>query len=122
MPAPTDDPDRWRRCVHEAGHCLISRLAGLGWGAGSTVAYGRGFTWCNHDDGRAGIAVGLAGAFALTRLLSNLLFGVSSTDPLTFGAVALGLSLVAAWAFAVDGDEKPRLTGILRTLVRQPTS
>jgi hypothetical protein len=64
MPAPTDDPDRWRRCVHEAGHCLISRLAGLGWGAGSTVAYGRGFTWCNHDDGRAGIAVGLAGLCA----------------------------------------------------------
>jgi hypothetical protein len=33
-------------------------------GAGSTVAYGRGFTWCNHDDGRAGIAVGLAGLCA----------------------------------------------------------
>jgi putative ABC transport system permease protein len=45
-----------------------------------------------------GIALGLAGAFALTRLAESLLFGVSATDPLTFLAVSaflLGVALVA---------------------------
>jgi putative ABC transport system permease protein len=42
-----------------------------------------------------GVGVGSAGAFALTRLMKTLLFGVSATDPLTFAAVASSLSLVA---------------------------
>jgi len=42
-----------------------------------------------------GIVAGLAGAFALTRLMSTLLFGVSASDPLTFLAVSLLLSAVA---------------------------
>jgi predicted lysophospholipase L1 biosynthesis ABC-type transport system permease subunit len=42
-----------------------------------------------------GVAVGLAGAFALTRWLENLLFEVEATDPVTFGAVAVLLTLVA---------------------------
>jgi putative ABC transport system permease protein len=45
-----------------------------------------------------GLAAGLAGAFVLTRLLSTLLFGVSPHDPLTFGAIALLVCLVAALA------------------------
>jgi putative ABC transport system permease protein len=46
----------------------------------------------------AGIAVGLAVAFGVTRVASTLLFGVSATDPLTFAAVALILILIAAIA------------------------
>ena len=45
-----------------------------------------------------GIAVGLLGAFALTRLLRTLLYGVSVTDPLTFAAISLLLGLVALLA------------------------
>jgi putative ABC transport system permease protein len=42
----------------------------------------------------AGLAIGLGGAFVLTRLLSSLLFGVSTTDKTTFVVVAIGLALV----------------------------
>ncbi|HEY6400636.1 MAG TPA: FtsX-like permease family protein, partial [Blastocatellia bacterium] len=42
-----------------------------------------------------GVAIGLAGALALTRLMNTLLFGVSANDPLTFGSIALLLALVA---------------------------
>ena len=42
-----------------------------------------------------GVAAGLAGAFALTRLLAGLLFGVAATDSLTFVSVSVGLIAVA---------------------------
>ncbi len=45
-----------------------------------------------------GIAIGLVAAFALTRLMRALLFGVSATDPLTFTVIALLLSAVALLA------------------------
>lgn len=45
-----------------------------------------------------GVAVGLIGAFALTRLMASLLFGVSPTDLVTFGFVTGGLLLVALLA------------------------
>jgi putative ABC transport system permease protein len=48
----------------------------------------------------AGVVIGLAGAFALTRVLSSLLFGVSATDPLTFIAITLlliAVALLACW-------------------------
>ncbi len=43
-----------------------------------------------------GIALGIAGAFALTRLLAGLLFSIKPTDPATFASVAIVLALVAA--------------------------
>lgn len=46
----------------------------------------------------SGVVIGLAGALALTRLIVNLLFGVSATDATTFATVAIGLVLVALLA------------------------
>ncbi|HXP72136.1 MAG TPA: FtsX-like permease family protein, partial [Candidatus Dormibacteraeota bacterium] len=46
----------------------------------------------------AGIAIGLTGALALTRLLSSLLFEVRASDPATFAAVVAGLGAVALLA------------------------
>jgi putative ABC transport system permease protein len=45
-----------------------------------------------------GMVIGLAGAFALTRLLGNLLFHVTATDSLTFAVVSISLGLVALLA------------------------
>jgi len=45
-----------------------------------------------------GVAFGLAGAFALTRLMTSLLFGVAPTDATTFAAVSLGLIAVVLLA------------------------
>ena len=42
-----------------------------------------------------GLAIGLAAAFALTRWIASLLFGVTAKDPLTFAAVAVLLAIVA---------------------------
>jgi putative ABC transport system permease protein len=42
-----------------------------------------------------GIALGLAVAFAITRTLANMLFGLSATDPVTYAGVSLGLFIVA---------------------------
>ncbi|HEV2446035.1 MAG TPA: ABC transporter permease, partial [Candidatus Sulfopaludibacter sp.] len=42
-----------------------------------------------------GVAIGLAAAVGLTRLMSSLLFGVKAADPATFGAVALVLAVAA---------------------------
>ncbi|MGH9584247.1 MAG: FtsX-like permease family protein, partial [Bryobacteraceae bacterium] len=42
-----------------------------------------------------GVVIGIGASLAITRLLSSLLFGISATDPLTFAAVAVLLSLVA---------------------------
>ncbi len=45
-----------------------------------------------------GLAIGLAGAFALMKLIASLLFGVTTRDPLTFAAVAGLLTVVALLA------------------------
>lgn len=43
----------------------------------------------------AGLALGAAGAFAATRLMGSLLFGVTPTDPVTFAVIAVVLMTVA---------------------------
>ena len=60
-----------------------------------------------------GIAVGLAGAFLLTRLLSSLLFGVKPTDPLTFTAVALILGAIAILASWLPAMRAARLEPVM---------
>ncbi len=50
-----------------------------------------------------GVAVGAAGALALTRLISGLLFGVSAFDPMTFAAMAVLLIAVTAAACIIPG-------------------
>jgi len=47
-----------------------------------------------------GVAIGIAGSLALTRTVESLLFGVTATDPLTFGGVTLllvGAALLASY-------------------------
>ncbi|MGH7616504.1 MAG: ABC transporter permease [Gemmatimonadaceae bacterium] len=45
-----------------------------------------------------GVAIGLVGALALTRLMQGVLYGVTPYDPVTFAGVAIGLVAVAAFA------------------------
>src|SRR5438034_4607879 len=46
----------------------------------------------------AGLAIGLAASFALTRVMASLLFGISATDPATFVSISLMLIAVALLA------------------------
>ena len=56
-----------------------------------------------------GLAIGLAGAFALTRLVSTILFGVTSTDVATFVGVSLTLIVVALIACYIPARRATRV-------------
>jgi putative ABC transport system permease protein len=60
-----------------------------------------------------GLGLGLAGALALTRLVASLLFGVSSTDVLTYGAIAGVLALVAFVATVIPARRATRVDPML---------
>jgi putative ABC transport system permease protein len=59
--------------------------------------------------GAAGLAAGIAGYVALSRLLAGQLFGVSATDPLTLLAAAAGLMLVCIAASAIPAFRAMRV-------------
>jgi ABC-type antimicrobial peptide transport system permease subunit len=56
-----------------------------------------------------GVIVGLAGAFALTRVIENLLFGVTATDPATFLWIPLLLAAVSLFACYIPARRAARL-------------
>jgi len=56
-----------------------------------------------------GVALGTAGAYAVTRVLRSLLYGVGERDPLTFVAVAVLLALVALLASWIPARRAARV-------------
>jgi putative ABC transport system permease protein len=60
-----------------------------------------------------GLAIGLVGAFFMSRLLIGLLYGVSPTDPLTFTAVSIMLLAVALFACLIPARRATRVDPII---------
>ena len=60
-----------------------------------------------------GIAIGLIAAFALTSVMSTLLFGVTATDPTTFTLISLLLVAVAALASYIPARRATKVDPII---------
>jgi putative ABC transport system permease protein len=60
-----------------------------------------------------GIGIGLAGALALTRVMSGLLFGVEATDPATFAAIVLLLAVVSLLACYIPARRATRIDPLI---------
>ncbi|HKQ08857.1 MAG TPA: ABC transporter permease [Blastocatellia bacterium] len=61
----------------------------------------------------AGIGIGLVAGFALTRVMSQLLFGVKPTDPLTFTVIALSLITAALLACCIPAYRAMKVDPII---------
>ena len=60
-----------------------------------------------------GVALGLAGALALSRVMAGYLYGVTSTDPVTFTAASLLLSAIALLASYIPAHRASRVDPIV---------
>jgi putative ABC transport system permease protein len=63
--------------------------------------------------GLVGLGIGVVLAFLFTRLIASLLYSVSATDPLTFGAVAIVLLSVAVAACYIPARRAMRVDPIV---------
>jgi putative ABC transport system permease protein len=61
----------------------------------------------------SGVGIGLAGAFLATRLVEVLLFGVSPTDPASFGGIALLLLGVAFLACRIPARRATKVDPVV---------
>jgi putative ABC transport system permease protein len=88
------------RRTHEIG---VRMAMGAGGGRIEGMVVGRALML-----GGAGVALGIAGGLALTRLLRSMLYGVSATDPIVFAGASLFLLAVAALAGYVPARRAAR--------------
>jgi ABC-type antimicrobial peptide transport system permease subunit len=90
-------------------HEIESRLE---LGAGSTDVR-NSVVWQALRVALLGVAIGMASAFGIVRLLSTLLFGVTPWDPVTFVAVPLALSAVAAIGVWLPARRAARVDAVM---------
>jgi putative ABC transport system permease protein len=60
-----------------------------------------------------GVAIGIAGSLALTRTVESLLFGVTATDPLTFGGVTVLLLAAGLLASYIPARRATRVDPVI---------
>lgn len=95
--------------VEERRHELGVRLA-LGAQPGQVR---RLVVWQGMTLTLTGLAIGTAGALALSRLVTHLLYGVTPTDPITFAGVCAMFAAVAALASLIPAGRAARVDPIV---------
>jgi putative ABC transport system permease protein len=85
---------------------IAVRMA-VGASSGSVV---RAVAWGGQKLVLMGLTIGLAGAWAVSRMMGSLLHGVAPSDPLTFGTAGTVLWLVALLACAIPARRAARVS------------